>query len=83
MGYVCILYICICCIYSIQNYIRTMWDISGPSDPRPTLPPGTAAAWRQILSYCGSCYKRLAMELGSTPIGFMDVYGRYTMVYRP
>lgn len=23
----------------------------------PTLHPGTAAAWRQILSYCGSCYK--------------------------
>ncbi|CAK9102504.1 Retrovirus-related Pol polyprotein from transposon TNT 1-94 [Durusdinium trenchii] len=23
----------------------------------PNLPPGTAAAWRQMLSYCGSCYK--------------------------
>ena len=25
--------------------------------PRPNLPPGTAAAWRNILGYCGSCYR--------------------------
>ena len=27
---------------------------------RPNLPPGTAAAWRTILGYCGSCYKPAA-----------------------
>lgn len=32
---------------------------------RPNLPPGTAAAWRKLLSYTGSCYRR--------DMGTMDV----------
>eukprot|EP00435_Cladocopium_sp_Y103_P041624 s702_g11.t1 len=30
----------------------------------PDLPPGTGAAWRQILTYCGSCYKFVCDSYG-------------------